>query len=117
MAAAGPPTPAGQGFIDWVETMEPLEITARQAGYGLNQTISALRKIYYGPPNVGGLQAWDAIIPRAANNDFPEVWNTVQADRVNTLRRMKDINISGKMVDMGHVLAGLDAHTQWVRID
>jgi hypothetical protein len=116
----GPPvaTGAGNDFDTFLLQFEALEAAAVAEGFGLHDLITAFRKLYYDSASaaktyagavVGG-GVWNILIPGAAGTKLPVSWTTGSMVGVaNYLRKHQVLNIAGKQVDIGHLLAGADA--------
>ncbi len=118
----GPPAATGGGndFDMFMLQFSALENAAIADGYGVTQRITAFRKIFYDSASpartyagatVGG-GAWNILIPGAASTSLPPSWTGGTSGLSGAVRYLRDhqvISIGGSQVDMGHVLAGMDA--------
>ena len=117
--AAGVLARAGAlNFDDFIHRIDEMERLATTDGYALTQRVTAFRKVFYdstagrgsypGVSTGGGV--WNILIPGAAATPLPPSWRTPPAaGQVADLRSRKEQIINGVHVDIGHVLAGLDA--------
>jgi hypothetical protein len=117
---AGPPAPTGAGndFDAFLLQFTALETAALAEGYAFNSLITAFRKLFYdsasavktyaGSAVSGGV--WNILIPSAAGTGLPASWTTGSlVGAADYLRKHQVLNIAGNQVDIGHMLAGVDA--------
>jgi len=115
----GPPvaTGAGNDFDMFLLQFIALENAAIQEGYGFTDLLTAFRKLYYDSASaaktyagavVGG-GVWNILIPGAAGTKLPTSWTGSLVGAADYLRQHQVLNIAGKSVDIGHLLAGADA--------
>ncbi|MCC6997673.1 MAG: hypothetical protein IT370_23850 [Deltaproteobacteria bacterium] len=104
---------AGPDLDRFLSNLRKLEDAAASDGYTFSQRVSALRKIFYDGPG------WDRIIASAAATRPPPSWAAspqLRAVRAE-LDAAKPVAIGGGAVDLGHVLAGLDARLHRGEVD
>lgn len=110
-------TSQSASFGEFMVKVMELEDAALAQNYSFMDRITALRLIYYpnrpvkeyGGTTLGG-GPWPLLIPGAANVQMPSSWSKPPLENlVRQLRKAQVVEIGGMEVDVGHLLAGLDA--------
>ena len=94
----------GADFDRLISNLFDLEKAAIKDGYGFEQRLSALRKIFYDS------SGWDIIIPGAASVKRPASWNGAALQpALKDVKDLHTVDIQGKPTAISHLFAGLDA--------
>ena len=98
-------------FESFIKELTGLQIEAQVSDYKMGETVTCVRRIFYGAVDLTYGAPWDLLIPATTDLICPPAFQT-EAELINSIAYLQanfQGLIQGKSVDMGHFFAGLDA--------
>ena len=113
------PTGLGQQFDNFIVALSQLEIAALKVGYNTNQTLGAVRKIFF-DKNLPSQDRdrnikfdWDRIIPESSNSNPPNNW-AIRSSHIEAMDFIDEhpiVQIGAETVNVHTLIAALDARS------